>query len=128
MMEQRYQQECLEPDKLEVGLNFEARIQIIFSVAKALRYLHDMNIIHRDMKAENLLVDRNLNICIADMGISCIRSKRTSKAMGTPRYMAPELLEGKPYTEKVDVFSFGVLCWEILAARIPYDEEQFSAW
>merc|ERR1712000_114123 len=91
---------------------FETCVKIVSSVAKAIAYIHDMNIIHRDMKAENLLVDENFNVCVADLGISCLRARRQSKGMGTPKYMAPELLEGKSYTEKVDVFSFGILCWE----------------
>lgn len=87
-----------------------------------------MNIIHRDMKAENLLVDENFNVCVADLGISCLRARRQSKGMGTPKYMAPELLEGKSYTEKVDVFSFGILCWEILTKQIVYEQEEFTSW
>jgi len=87
-----------------------------------------MNIIHRDLKAENLLVDEYFNVCVADLGISCLRARRQSKGMGTPKYMAPELLEGKSYTEKVDVFSFGILCWEILTKQIVYEQEEFTSW
>lgn len=129
MMENQSQSSFLMPS-IPVGdlQSFESRLKIVLDVAEAVRYLHAMNIIHRDLKAENLLVDQNLSISLADFGISCLRGKRTSKAMGTPRYMAPELLEGKPYDEKVDIFSFGILCWEILARSIPYDNEGFSAW
>lgn len=105
----------------------EIRLDMIRSVANAISYLHTMNIVHRDLKSQNLLVDKDYRICVADLGISRVRSLRMTKGMGTPRYMAPELLEGKPYNEKADVYSFGILAWEILSQKLPYSEYS-SPW
>ena len=110
------------------NLTLSVKLKIAHSIASSLEYLHEMNIIHRDMKTENLLLNTDFEICIADLGISCIRSQRMTKGMGTPRYMAPELLEGKPYGEKADVFSFSIIFWEIFAEQVPYQSEGLSAW
>ena len=118
----------LAPSKPNVELTWQSRITIGIRIAEALAYLHGMNIIHRDMKADNLLIDSDLQVCVADLGISCLRAQRNSKAMGTPHYMAPELLEGRQYDEKVDVFSFAILLWEILTGIRPYEEEEFASW
>ena len=129
MIEVQSNAKYFTPDTPSYDLNsFENRLNIVIQIANAVRYLHDMNIIHRDLKAENILMDKNLSVSLADFGISCLRARRTSKAMGTPRYMAPELLEGKPYDEKADIFSFAILCWEILARSVPYEDEGFSQW
>ena len=84
-------------------------------IVDAVRYCHEMNIAHRDIKPENLLLTTNgpdAILKLADFGISKIMSEETlTTNCGTPCYMAPEIWEGKEYTEKVDVWSMGVVMY-----------------
>lgn len=113
---------------MKIAKTIEVKLKMARDIASSLAYMHEMDIIHRDMKAENLLVDSEMNICIADLGISRVRSNRMTKGMGTPRYMAPELLEGREYSEKADVYSFAILFWEILSEKLPFGEDCGTSW
>ncbi|KAH0454733.1 hypothetical protein IEQ34_016657 [Dendrobium chrysotoxum] len=104
-------------------------ILIAIDVAFGMEYLHDQNIIHFDLKSDNLLVnlrDPNRPICkVGDFGLSkvkCSTSISSDSARGTIPWMAPELLNGRRdlVSEKVDVFSFGIVMWELLMGQEPY--------
>ncbi|KAH0454513.1 hypothetical protein IEQ34_016437 [Dendrobium chrysotoxum] len=104
-------------------------ILIAIDVAFGMEYLHDQNIIHFDLKSDNLLVnlrDPNRPICkVGDFGLSkvkCSTSISSYSARGTIPWMAPELLNGRRdlVSEKVDVFSFGIVMWELLMGQEPY--------
>jgi serine/threonine protein kinase len=87
-------------------------------------YIHQTGIVHRDLKSHNILVDANWNIKLCDFGLAKLKDELSwgsGQFSGTPAYMAPELFERKGYDEKIDVFSFGTLMWEILARKIPFD-------
>ena len=87
-------------------------------------YMHSNDIVHRDLKSHNILLDENYNIKLCDFGLARVKSDLNtgaSKFSGTPAYMAPEILQKKSYDEKVDVFAFGTLIWEILTRKIPYE-------
>jgi len=87
-------------------------------------YLHDCDIVHRDLKSHNVLLDDNYNIKLCDFGLAKTRTDLNigcSKFSGTPAYMAPEILQKKSYDEKVDVFAFGTLIWEIFTRKIPHE-------
>ncbi|KAL7149135.1 hypothetical protein ABFS83_05G019300 [Erythranthe nasuta] len=105
-------------------LNWEKRFEIIIGTAEGLVYLHEnkkTRIIHRDIKASNILLDSRLRAKIADFGLA--RSFQEDKShistaiAGTLGYMAPEYLAHGQLTEKVDVYSFGVLLLEIVTGR-----------
>lgn len=105
-------------------LNWEKRYEIIVGTAEGLVYLHEnskIRIIHRDIKASNILLDSRLRAKIADFGLA--RSFQEDKShistaiAGTLGYMAPEYLAHGQLTEKVDVYSFGVLVLEIITGR-----------
>ncbi|RDX57754.1 Cysteine-rich receptor-like protein kinase 2, partial [Mucuna pruriens] len=105
-------------------LNWEKRYEIIIGTAEGLVYLHENSktrIIHRDIKASNILLDAKLRAKIADFGLA--RSFQEDKShistaiAGTLGYMAPEYLAHGQLTEKADVYSFGVLLLEIVTAR-----------
>ena len=98
--------------------------QISSGVASGMDYLHKINIIHRDLKTANLLLDENEVVKVADFGVA--RVKPTDGTMmtaetGTYRWMAPEVIAHQFYNHKCDVFSYGILLWELVSGGdIPY--------
>eukprot|EP01097_Dermamoeba_algensis_P003207 TRINITY_DN2285_c0_g1_i3.p1 TRINITY_DN2285_c0_g1~~TRINITY_DN2285_c0_g1_i3.p1 ORF type:complete len:147 (+),score=28.89 TRINITY_DN2285_c0_g1_i3:125-565(+) len=89
-----------------------------------MNYLHSLSpkIIHRDLKSLNLLLDSNGMIKVADFGLARVRidSGNMTTKVGTPLYMAPELIRGEQYTESVDVYSFGIILWEMFTNITPF--------
>uniref|UniRef100_A0A7S4P0M5 Protein kinase domain-containing protein n=1 Tax=Guillardia theta TaxID=55529 RepID=A0A7S4P0M5_GUITH len=109
----------------------EAVIAISTGVCKGMTYLHSMGIIHRDLKPGNLLMGAvaspsgpQLVVKVADFGLARVQdSARTmTGGIGTSQYTAPEVLRSERYDHKADVYSFGVILWEIHARKIPYSE------
>jgi serine/threonine protein kinase len=99
------------------------QINIAYEIAVALKYLHSRNVIHCDLKSSNILIDDNWKIKIGDFGLSRFLKKElegNSGRIGTPHWMAPEILKGKKYEHSADIFSFGMIMWEILSLEIPY--------
>uniref|UniRef100_A0A8C9T7I2 non-specific serine/threonine protein kinase n=1 Tax=Scleropages formosus TaxID=113540 RepID=A0A8C9T7I2_SCLFO len=93
-------------------------------IVAAVYFCHCRNIVHRDLKAENLLLDHNLNIKIADFGFSNIFSpgQLLKTWCGSPPYAAPELFEGKEYDgPKVDIWSLGVVLYVLVCGALPFD-------
>ncbi|KAG7662872.1 TPK2 [[Candida] subhashii] len=89
-------------------------------VTLALEYLHSHDIIYRDLKPENILLDRNGHIKITDFGFAKEVSTVTWTLCGTPDYIAPEVIQTKPYNKSVDWWSMGVLIFEMLAGYTPF--------
>ena len=82
-----------------------------------------MGIVHRDLKSPNLLVDKHWVVKVCDFGLSRMKNHTflSSKSnAGTPEWMAPEVLRNDPSDEKSDVFSYGVIFWELLTQQIPW--------
>jgi len=96
---------------------------MMIDAAKGIEYLHqyDPTIIHRDLKTQNLLVDEFWRVKVCDFGLSRIKASETMSRLGTLHYSAPEVLRGDRYTEKADVYSFGIVMWEMLTFSIPYE-------
>jgi serine/threonine protein kinase len=88
--------------------------------------MHKQSITHRDLKPENILLESKnidtLDIKIADFGFSCIfdPDEGLDLVLGSPLYMAPEIIEGKIYNEKVDIWSIGVITYMLLSGRNPF--------
>lgn len=96
---------------------------IALGIARALAYLHDRSpvIIHRDVKAKNVLMTEDLQGKLIDFGVSRARQESSmTVGVGTPYWTAPEILDGSRYTEKSDIYSFGVLLCELDTCKSPY--------
>ena len=107
--------------KNNISLEFKNRItkQLIHTMA----YIHSRGYAHRDIKTQNILLDRNLDMKLCDFGLTKLKTELNSGSgqfAGTPCYMAPELFDRKFYDEKIDVFAFGTVVWEIYTQKIPY--------
>ncbi|XP_061081710.1 mitogen-activated protein kinase kinase kinase 13-like [Conger conger] len=98
-------------------------------IASGMNYLHLHKIIHRDLKSPNVLVTHNDNVKISDFGTSKELSDKSTKMSfaGTVAWMAPEVIRNEPVSEKVDIWSFGVVLWELLTGEIPYKDVDSSA-
>ncbi|KAH9659113.1 putative LRR receptor-like serine/threonine-protein kinase [Citrus sinensis] len=106
-------------------LDWPARVRICHGIAKGLKYLHEDNpsrkIVHRNIKPSNILLDGNLNAKVSDLGLAKLYDEENPykfiQEKGTVVYMAPEYAMRKAITEKVDVFSFGIVLLEIISGQ-----------
>jgi mitogen-activated protein kinase kinase kinase 9 len=103
-------------------LSWEDRRRIAYEIALGMNYLHSFStpIIHRDLKSLNILLDSCFRAKIADFGWTRLKSDRMTNRIGTFQWMAPEVIDGDMYTEKADIFSYGIILWEIAAREPPY--------
>lgn len=100
----------------------------ISQVASALHFLHKKNVIHRDIKPENILLDFNNIVKISDFGWSVhTQANRRTTMCGTLDYLPPEMVEAKEHNEQVDTWALGVLLYEFLVGKPPFEEEYKSA-
>ncbi|KAL0376261.1 UNVERIFIED_CONTAM: Serine/threonine-protein kinase STY46 [Sesamum calycinum] len=109
--------------KQKGSFKLPALLKVAIDVSKGMNYLHQNNIIHRDLKAANLLMDENEVVKVGDFGVARVKAQTgvMTAETGTYRWMAPEVIEHKPYDHKADVFSFGVVLWELLTGKLPYE-------
>ncbi|KAK9818084.1 hypothetical protein WJX72_006882 [[Myrmecia] bisecta] len=101
---------------------YQRGAKIALDIAKGMHFLHSHRVIHLDMKSPNILLARDGTAKIADVGLSRVlnsRSHATEVGAGTFHWMAPEVLMHGRCTEKADVFSFGVILWEIIRGEVP---------
>jgi len=99
---------------------------IMMQLFSALEYLHKNDIVHRDLKLENLLLTKkdHLEIKLADFGLSKVYTGEAMQtACGTPYYVAPEILTGDGYNKKIDTWAAGVLLYVLLSGRLPFSGE-----
>ena len=94
-----------------------------FDIARGMQFLHSCQIVHRDLKSLNVLLDINYHIRICDFGFSrhATDTSLMSQNIGTPHWMAPELLStSSNYTSKIDVYAYGIVLWELATGQTPY--------
>jgi cGMP-dependent protein kinase 1 len=113
----------------EIGLLSTSDSQYyIGSMILGLEYMHHRQIIYRDLKPENIMVDKLGHMYIIDLGTAKILSSernhgRTYTIIGTPHYMAPEVVQGKGYGFNVDLWSIGVCLYEFMCGGVPFAED-----
>jgi serine/threonine protein kinase len=118
-------------DKLiarESPLSFERAIHILASLADALDYAHARGVVHRDLKAANIFVGPSGHVTLLDFGVARViegtRLTHTGMLIGTPEYIAPEALAGGESTPSADLYALGVLAYEALTGRVPFQHKE----
>lgn len=105
----------------------ESEIQILFGqLVIAVEYLHKHNIIHRDLKCENIMVDNYNNIRLIDFGFSCHNVELHSTVCGSPAYLAPEIIQSENYGVSVDIWSLGIILYAIKYRQLPFENSNFT--
>ncbi len=117
-----------KPGKL---LPIDKVIEIVFKCAKALDYAHHQGVTHRDIKPSNILVSRDMDVKICDFSIAHINKPdvtvtQPSSTMGSPRYMSPEQLREEKVDGQTDIYSLGVILYELLTGQHPFPADNFS--
>lgn len=102
-------------------------LQVAERLARALAHAHGLGIVHRDLKPANVMVDwASGRVTLTDFGVARAadsENTRTGLVLGSPAYMAPELLAGAPPTAASDLYALGVLLFQLLTARLPFDSD-----
>ncbi|KAG8037910.1 hypothetical protein GUJ93_ZPchr0025g2910 [Zizania palustris] len=114
---------------MDSKLPYKEVVRFALAMARGLSRLHSRNIVHRDVKTENMLLDGELNLKIADFGVARLEQqdpREMTGTTGTLGYMAPEVLNGKPYNRSCDVYSFGICLWEMYCCDMPYADLAFT--
>jgi len=111
-------------DMLSRGVfTLEEACVVLEQLTSALAYMHSLGLLHRDIKATNILFDQDHNLYLTDLGIVAWLGEKPAhqgRVMGTPQYMAPELFQGR-VDQRSDVYSVGILLYQILTGRLPFD-------
>jgi len=104
-----------------IKINEVLKLEMAVAIAQGMRYLHQFLLVHRDLKSLNILVGKNFEIKICDFGLGRFVSQSTmTNNIGTVCWVAPEIFALKNYNEKADVYSFGIVLWEIVTRLQPF--------
>jgi beta-lactam-binding protein with PASTA domain/tRNA A-37 threonylcarbamoyl transferase component Bud32 len=104
----------------------EAAVDIVLQVLRAARFAHQRGIVHRDLKPQNVLIDLDGRTKVADFGIARAGASdmtETGSIMGTAQYLSPEQAQGRPVDARSDLYSIGIILYELLTGRVPFDAE-----
>ena len=101
----------------------------LFQICLGIQYLHNNNVIHRDIKTANIFLTKDNDIKLGDVGIVKILKSTNNYAytnIGTPYYMSPELYKNRRYNSKTDIWSIGVVLYELMTFKLPYNSENLA--
>ncbi len=104
----------------------ERALRIVAAVLDALNYIHDNGVVHRDLKPENIMVDEHDHVKLIDFGIASDAAARRltyanfTATLGTPNYISPEQVKGKRGDARTDIYSMGVILYEMLTGKLPF--------
>jgi len=112
-------------------LTISEKLDVAFQVAEGLAYAHEHGIIHRDIKPSNIMVLRGRHVKIADFGIARIKTAleltKTNKIIGSPLYMSPEQIQSHPIDPRSDIFSFGIVLYQMLTGKLPFNGDNVNS-
>jgi len=98
-------------------------------ICLALKHVHDRKILHRDLKSQNIFLTKDNTIKLGDFGIARVLSNTFEKAktmVGTPFYLSPEIIENMPYSFKSDIWSLGVILYELCCLEPPFNADSLA--
>ena len=108
---------------MATGLTPTQKLIILYGIAVGMNAMHEANIVHRDLKPDNIMLDKEKHPRIADMGLAREPALDMTMGAGTPKYEAPEVLNGdSQYTSAVDIYSYGIICYEMITGKDPVHE------
>eukprot|EP00942_MAST-04A_sp_MAST-4A-sp1_P007859 g7859.t1 len=116
-------------DNTDKEMNKNTRLKLMFDIAQGMAHLHRQNILHRDLKSLNILIDHTGSALVSDFGLSFAKDlasmstkSKSRTGLGSARWMAPEYLRGDSYqyNEACDMFSYGVIIYEIVTRKLPW--------
>ena len=111
-------------------LSFEAKIRILQQVLEALHHAHDLDVVHRDIKPSNIHIQSDGSVKLVDFGLARMLQADTLTAsgnvLGTPHYASPEQLKGEEIDRRTDIYSTGVMAYEMLSGRRPFEPDNSS--
>src|SRR5688500_6826250 len=131
----RYLEAGTLKEKMEAGrpLPLNEIDRIFNQLTDALSYAHSHGIVHRDLKPANALIDSYGNILLTDFGIAKLlesaspRLTQTDAIMGTPAYISPEQAQGQPVDQRSDIYSLGIILYELVTGQVPFEAETHLA-
>ena len=111
----------------KVSLSIDERVKVLETVARAVDHAHRNGVVHRDLKPGNVMIEPDGRVVLTDFGLAKITGGEdltmTGGVMGTPRYMAPEQIQGKAFGPSVDIWALGVILYELISDRHPFEAE-----
>lgn len=110
-------------------MTLEQELDVMTQVAQALHYAHQHKVIHRDIKPDNIHVLPSGRVKVLDFGIARIESEgvtMTNSTIGTPKYMSPEQIDGRQVDHRADIFSYGVLFYEMISGTNPFQSDRLT--
>ncbi|HQQ64225.1 MAG TPA: serine/threonine-protein kinase [Pseudomonadales bacterium] len=118
--------------RIKKGLSVDETLAILSDIASALHFAHEKGFVHRDVKPDNVMFREDNSAVLTDFGIARKQSSENQmtvagQILGTPKYMSPEQLQGREVDGRTDIYSLGIMFFEMLAKKCPYDDPDFMA-